>query len=92
MTINLGQLLVWIMVGAIAGFLAGQIFRRRGFGTIGNVVVGLFGALLGGVLAQALNIRIPDMVKFEFTLGDIIIAVIGALILLIIMQLIQRRR
>lgn len=92
MTIGVGQLLVWIMVGAIAGFLAGQIFRGRGYGFIGNVLIGLVGALIGGILVQAFKIKIPDIETFEFTIGDVLVAFVGALILLIVLRLIGQRR
>ncbi len=91
MTVNLGQLIVWVITGALAGFLAGRLFRGTGFGVVGNVVVGLLGALLGGVLVQALNIRIGGLPTFEFSLADLLIAVIGAIILLFVVRAIQRR-
>ena len=92
MTINLGQLLVWVLVGALAGLLAGYVFRGRGYGFIGNVLIGLIGAVIGGILVQALKINIPDIMRFEFTLADILVSFVGALILLIILGLIGRRR
>lgn len=92
MTLSLGQLIVWIITGAIAGFLAGQLWRGRGFGTSGNVVIGLLGALLGGALFQLLNIRISGLPTFTFSLADLLVAIIGALVLLIIVRAIARRR
>jgi uncharacterized membrane protein YeaQ/YmgE (transglycosylase-associated protein family) len=54
-------------------------------------VIGLLGAILGGVIVQALKIRFPDLVTFEFTLGDVLVAFLGAVIFLLIVRLIQRR-
>jgi uncharacterized membrane protein YeaQ/YmgE (transglycosylase-associated protein family) len=48
------SLLVWALVGLIAGWLAGQFMRGTGYGLVGNIIVGLIGALVGGFLAQAL--------------------------------------
>lgn len=79
-------LLIWLVVGAIAGWLAGLIVRGFGFGLIGNIIVGIVGALIAGWLLPKLNIHIgTGMVR------DIISAVIGAVILLVAVGLIRRR-
>ena len=48
----------WIVVGLIAGWLAGQIMRGRGFGCIGNIVIGLIGGVIGGYVFSALKIEL----------------------------------
>lgn len=79
-------LLIWLVVGAIAGWLAGMIVRGFGFGLIGNIIVGIVGALIAGWLLPQLGIRIgTGMVR------DIISAAIGAVILLVAVGLIRRR-
>jgi uncharacterized membrane protein YeaQ/YmgE (transglycosylase-associated protein family) len=78
-------LIIWLIVGAIAGWLAGLIVRGYGFGLIGNIVVGIVGALIAGWLLPKLNIVIGGG-----TIGEIINAVIGAVILLLVVGLIRR--
>jgi len=78
-------LLSWIVVGLIAGWLAGLIMRGRGFGMIGNIIVGVLGALLGGWIASTwLNIG-PGMNGINF--GSILIAFLGAVVLLLFLRL-----
>jgi uncharacterized membrane protein YeaQ/YmgE (transglycosylase-associated protein family) len=92
MTIDSGQLIVWLITGALAGFIAGRLFRGKGFGVVGNIVIGLLGAVLGGALFEILDIQISGLPEFKFSLADLVVAVIGALALLIIMRLIARNR
>jgi uncharacterized membrane protein YeaQ/YmgE (transglycosylase-associated protein family) len=77
--------IVWLIVGGVAGWLAGLIVRGYGFGLIGNILVGIFGALIAGWLLPRLGIVIGGG-----TLGEIINAVIGAVILLLVIGLIRR--
>ena len=84
---TLEGLLIILVVGAIAGWLAGQIMRGTGFGLIWDIVIGLAGALLGGWLLPRLGIVIGGGI-----LAAIINATIGAVILLAIVSLVQRRR
>jgi uncharacterized membrane protein YeaQ/YmgE (transglycosylase-associated protein family) len=75
------DLLTWLVVGLIAGFLASVVIRGRGYGCVGNVIVGLIGAVIGGFLAGLLNIS----GTFHFW-GTVIIAFLGACILVAILQ------
>ena len=72
-------LIIWLIVGAVAGWLAGLI------GLIGNIVVGIVGALIAGWLLPRLGIVIGGG-----TIGEVITAVIGAVILLLVIGLIRR--
>jgi uncharacterized membrane protein YeaQ/YmgE (transglycosylase-associated protein family) len=79
------SLIVLLIVGAIAGWLAGLIVKGYGFGLIGNIVVGVIGAFIGGWLFPSLGLwDLPGIV------GVIVSAVLGAVILLIIIGLIRR--
>jgi len=78
-------LIIWLIVGAVAGWLAGLIVRGYGFGLIGNIVVGIVGALIAGWLLPRLGIAIGGG-----TIGEVITAVIGAVILLLVIGLIRR--
>ena len=79
------SLIVFLIVGAIAGWLAGLIVKGYGFGLIGNIVVGIIGALIAGWLLPRLG----------FSLGTgivpaIVNSVIGAVILLVIIRLVKQ--
>jgi uncharacterized membrane protein YeaQ/YmgE (transglycosylase-associated protein family) len=78
-------LIIWILVGAVAGWLAGLVVRGFGFGLIGNIVVGILGAILGGWLFGAAGIAIGAGI-----LNTILTAFIGAVILLLIVRVIKR--
>jgi uncharacterized membrane protein YeaQ/YmgE (transglycosylase-associated protein family) len=78
--------LIWfLIVGLIAGWLAGQVMKGGGFGLVGDLVVGVIGALLGGWLFGKLGIGIGYGL-----IGSIIVAFIGAVILLLLLRLIKR--
>ncbi len=76
-----GGLVAWLIVGLIAGFLASLIVRGRGYGCLGNIIVGLIGSVIGGYLASVLELG-----TFRFW-GSIVISFIGAVILVAILQL-----
>ena len=80
------SILIFLLVGAIAGWLAGLIVRGGGFGLIGDIVVGIVGAFVAGWLLPRLGIAIGGGI-----VGAIINATIGAVILLLIIGLIRRR-
>jgi len=78
-------IIAWLIVGAIAGWLAGLIVKGAGFGLLGNIVVGIVGAVVAGWLLPQLGVRLgAGMV------GEIINAAIGAIIVLVILALIRR--
>jgi uncharacterized membrane protein YeaQ/YmgE (transglycosylase-associated protein family) len=79
------SLLVWLIVGAIAGWVAGLIVKGYGFGLIGNIVVGIVGAFIAGWLLPRLGIVIGGGI-----VAAIINAIIGAVILLVIIGLVRR--
>lgn len=79
-----GQSLIWfLLIGLIAGWLAGKIMKGGGFGIVGDIVVGIVGALLGGWVFGMLGIATYGL------LGSIITATIGAILLLFIIRLIK---
>jgi len=79
------SLIIWLIVGGVAGWLAGMVVKGGGFGLIGDIIVGIIGALIAGWLLPQLGIVIGGGV-----LGAIIDAFIGAVILLLILRLIKR--
>jgi len=82
---DLQSLIIWLIVGAIAGWLAGMVVKGGGFGLIGDIIVGIVGALIAGWLLPQLGIVIGGGL-----VGAVIDAFIGAVILLIIIRLIKR--
>jgi len=79
------SILAALIIGAIAGWLAGVIVRGAGFGLIGNIVVGIIGALVAGWLLPQLHIELASG-----TVGAIINATIGAIIVLVVLSLVRR--
>jgi uncharacterized membrane protein YeaQ/YmgE (transglycosylase-associated protein family) len=79
------SLLVFIIVGAIAGWLAGLIVKGFGFGLLGNIVVGIVGAFIAGLILPRIGISIGGGI-----LAAIIHATLGAVILLVLIRLIKK--
>ncbi len=78
-------LIAWLIIGAVAGWLAGLLVKGGGFGLIVDIIVGIVGAFIGGWLASVLGISIGGGF-----IGSIIVAVIGAVILLFVIRLFKR--
>jgi uncharacterized membrane protein YeaQ/YmgE (transglycosylase-associated protein family) len=78
-------IIIWLIVGAIAGWLAGMVVKGGGFGLVGDIIVGIVGGLIAGWLLPRLGIVIGGSF-----ISDIINAFIGAVILLLILRLIKR--
>ena len=79
------SLLVFLLVGAVAGWLAGQIVKGYGFGLPGNIVVGIVGAFVAGFLLPRAGLGVPAGI-----LGSIIFATVGAVVLLLLIRVIKR--
>src|SRR6476469_5800393 len=87
-SVKMINFIAWIIFGALAGWIASIIMRTNAEqGALGNIIVGILGALLGGFLVQALTGT--DGVS-GFNLGSLIVAIIGAVILLAIMRAFRR--
>jgi uncharacterized membrane protein YeaQ/YmgE (transglycosylase-associated protein family) len=83
--VDVEVLIIWLIVGAIAGWLAGMVVKGGGYGLIGDIVVGIVGALIAGWLLPQIGIVIGGSI-----VAAIINAFIGAVILLIILRLVRR--
>ena len=75
MSLDPGGLLAWIIVGLVAGFLAGQVMKGGGYGLMGDIVMGIIGAFVGGLLTSLLGLY-----GSVGLLGSIVIAFIGAVV------------
>ena len=78
-------IIIILVVGAIAGWLAGQIVKGYGYGLIGNIVVGIVGALIAGFLLPRLGVSLGGGI-----IGAIISATVGAVLLLLLIRVIKR--
>ena len=86
MPMSAESLLVILLIGAIAGWLAGQIVQGTGFGLIGDIIIGIVGAFIASWLFPQLGIHLGAGI-----VAEIIAATIGAVLLLVIMRLVRRR-
>lgn len=73
-----GGLVGWLLAGLLAGWLAGQVARGRGFGCLGDVLLGLIGAVIGGVILSYAPVNIPGTLHF---FGTLVVAFLGAFVL-----------
>src|SRR6185436_2410550 len=78
------SILAWIVIGAIAGWLAGVLVKGYGYGVFGNIVIGILGAGIAGLLAPSLGLHT------ESVGGNIVAALLGALVLLFLVGLVRR--
>lgn len=79
------SILWFLIIGALAGWIAGELTKGSGFGLLGNMIVGVLGALLGGYLFDLFNVTTYGL------LGNIVMSVIGAVVLLFILSLVGGR-
>jgi uncharacterized membrane protein YeaQ/YmgE (transglycosylase-associated protein family) len=86
-SLNPGGIIAWLVVGLIAGFLAGRVMSGGGYGIVGDIIVGIIGAFLGGLVT---NLLVPDA-NFGFW-GSIVVSFIGACILIAILRAVSGGR
>ena len=86
MTLDPGGLLAWLVVGLVAGFLAGRVMKGGGYGLIGDIVMGIIGAFVGGFLAGVLGLTGSMGI-----VGSIVVAFIGACIFIAIVRALPGR-
>jgi uncharacterized membrane protein YeaQ/YmgE (transglycosylase-associated protein family) len=79
------EIVYFLLIGALAGWLAGQLMKGRGFGLAGNMVVGVIGSILGGTLFRSLGLM-PN----GSLLSVLITALVGALVLLVLVGVIKK--
>ncbi|MEW5961893.1 MAG: GlsB/YeaQ/YmgE family stress response membrane protein [Chloroflexota bacterium] len=82
----MSSLLGWIILGGLAGWLAGQLTKGRGFGCLGNVLLGIVGSVVGGWLFSLIGFRVMGGP------GSFVAAVIGAIVVVAIAQIFTGRR
>jgi uncharacterized membrane protein YeaQ/YmgE (transglycosylase-associated protein family) len=83
-TMDVQSLIIFLIIGAVAGWLAGLIMKGSGFGLLGNIIVGIIGAVVGGFLFGLLGLAAGGLI------GSIVTAVVGAVVLLFLIGLIKK--
>lgn len=83
-TMDITGLVIFLAIGAVAGWLAGKLMKGGGFGLIGNIVVGIVGAVIGGFVFGMLGISASGFI------GSVITATAGAVLLLFVVDLIKK--
>ena len=81
-------ILIWIIVGAIAGFVASKVLSGKGMGLLWDIVAGILGAFLGGWLAGLIGIHVDPG---TFTIGGLLSAFVGAVIVLVVFRALTHR-
>ena len=83
MALDAQALIIFLIIGAVAGWLAGQIVKGGGFGLVGNIIVGIVGAFVAGLL-------FPNFWPLGGIIGSIVHAAIGAIVVLLVVVLVRR--
>ncbi|MFQ6114827.1 MAG: GlsB/YeaQ/YmgE family stress response membrane protein [bacterium] len=78
------NILIWLVVGLIAGWLAGKVMRGKGFGVVGDIIVGLVGAVIGGWIFRQVGLIATGI------LGNVIVAFIGAVVLVWVIHTLKK--
>ena len=84
MNLEPGGIIAWLVVGLVAGWLAGQFMKGGGYGLVGDLIVGVIGALLGGCLFGLLGISASGL------LGSLVTATVGAVVLIALLRVIKK--
>jgi uncharacterized membrane protein YeaQ/YmgE (transglycosylase-associated protein family) len=80
------SLLAFLVIGVLAGWLAGRVMRGRGYGFFGNMIVGILGAFVGGILFSSVGLYPMGF------LGSLLMAFAGAVVLLFVIGIFRKRR
>ena len=78
------QIIIFLVIGAIAGYLAGEIMKTKGFGLLGNMALGVIGALVGGLVFSFLGISSGGLI------GSLIVALLGSMLVLFVVGLFKK--
>jgi len=81
---DITSLLIFLLIGAIAGWIAGSVMKGKGYGIIGNMVIGIIGAVIGGFIFGLLGISAGGLI------GSLITATVGAIALIFAVRLIKK--
>jgi len=79
------NILIWIITGVVAGWLAGLVIKGKGFGLLGNFVVGIIGGVIGGYLGSLIGISATSWI------GNVLIAAAGGIILVVVFRMLFKK-
>ncbi len=90
-SITMEQIIVWLIIGGLAGFIVGLVLkgRKKGFGFFTNLLIGLVGAVIGGFVFDVFNIHL-GLGRIVLSYDDLIAAIAGAFLLLVVLAVIRR--
>ena len=93
MNLTIGQFVVWLVVGSLAGTLAGRLvtFKKEGLGRWTNIGVGMVGALIGGLIFKVFHINL-GLGELKITFQDLVAAFLGSLLFVVIWWLVAKFR
>ena len=83
---SIETILIWMAIGLVAGWLASRVAGRGGYGVVGDIVLGIVGAFLGGFIFRALHLHLP----FRGFAATTFVAFVGAVALLLVMRVVRR--
>jgi uncharacterized membrane protein YeaQ/YmgE (transglycosylase-associated protein family) len=86
-SLNPGSIISWLIIGLVAGAIADRIIPGKGFGCIGNMVIGLIGAFVGGFLV---SLVVSPYETYGFW-GSLVVAIIGACVVFIVIGMVRKR-
>ena len=81
---DITSLLIFLAIGAVAGWLAGVLMKGGGFGLLADIVIGILGAIVGGILFGVLGLSANGLI------GSIVTATVGAIVLLFVVRLLKK--
>jgi uncharacterized membrane protein YeaQ/YmgE (transglycosylase-associated protein family) len=84
-TVSIETILIWMAIGLVAGWLA-SVVVGGGYGVVGDIVLGIVGAFLGGLIFRTLHLHMP----FRGVASTIVVAFVGSVVLLLLMRLVRR--
>ncbi|MEE9374053.1 MAG: GlsB/YeaQ/YmgE family stress response membrane protein [Saprospiraceae bacterium] len=85
---SIESIIIWVLLGAVAGWLAGQLMKGKGYGTLGNIAIGIVGSFIGGWLGGKLGIG--NAVVGGLSLASLLTAVGGSVVLLFLIGLVKK--
>jgi uncharacterized membrane protein YeaQ/YmgE (transglycosylase-associated protein family) len=88
----MGNIIGWIIIGLIAGWLASKVMGKGGYGIIGDIIIGLVGAVVGGFVASLLKIGTGLNPNDPISWGSLALAFVGAIILIFVLRAVSGKR
>ena len=90
-SITSDQVIIWLIIGGLAGFIIGLIFKgkKKGFGFFNNLLIGLIGAVIGGFIFDVFNVKL-GLGQVVLSFDDLIAAIAGSIVLIIVVAILRK--